>query len=164
MRRSGSKLVHGAGRPARSRTDPAGGDLFLREGDYWTVVYDGTVLRLRDGKGLRYLAALLQRPGEPIAALDLRTAIGADALGAPSLHVLEAPLDPEHARIAVTKRIKEAIRKIAAHHAALGYHLEAAIRTGVRCAYAPDPARPPLWRVELEPEERVDQVCIPSRS
>ncbi len=45
--------------------------VFRREGDYWTVVFDGRVSRLRDGKGPRYLAHLLRNPHQRIAALDL---------------------------------------------------------------------------------------------
>ena len=49
----------------------------------------------------------------------------------------------ERARTAVTWRIRNAIRKIAAAHPALGRHLENAVRTGTYCAYAPD--RPVDW-------------------
>lgn len=37
-------------------------NLFRREGEYWTVAYDGSVVRLRDVKGLRHLAQLLAHP------------------------------------------------------------------------------------------------------
>ena len=43
---------------------------FRREGDYWTVGYTN-VFRLRDGKGVRYLAALIADPGREFHALDL---------------------------------------------------------------------------------------------
>jgi tetratricopeptide (TPR) repeat protein len=42
-----------------------------REGDYWSVAFDGRTTRLRDAKGLRYLARLLTQPGREIHALDL---------------------------------------------------------------------------------------------
>ncbi|HXG03204.1 MAG TPA: tetratricopeptide repeat protein, partial [Candidatus Binatia bacterium] len=44
----------------------------------------------------------------------------------------------ERARTAVTWRIRNAIRKIAAVHPALGRHLDNAVRTGTSCAYTPD--------------------------
>src|SRR5687768_10452313 len=44
---------------------------FCREGDYWSVAFDGRTTRLRDAKGLRYLARLLTQPGREIHALDL---------------------------------------------------------------------------------------------
>ena len=44
---------------------------FRREGDYWTVEYDGSVVRLRNARGLQYLALLLRHRGQYIAAADL---------------------------------------------------------------------------------------------
>jgi tetratricopeptide (TPR) repeat protein len=46
----------------------------------------------------------------------------------------------ERARVRVTKAIKAGIRRIAEHDGALADHLERSLRTGVFCAYAPDPA------------------------
>ena len=51
-------------------------NVFRREGEYWTVVYDGTVIRLRDAKGLRHLAQLLANPGREFHAIDLETSGG----------------------------------------------------------------------------------------
>lgn len=45
--------------------------VFRREGEYWTVAFDGTQLRLRDARGLAYIAYLLARPGEQVHALEL---------------------------------------------------------------------------------------------
>jgi hypothetical protein len=45
--------------------------VFRQEGEYWTVVFDGAVVRLRDAKGLRYLARLLAHPGREFHTLDL---------------------------------------------------------------------------------------------
>src|SRR5215471_18651640 len=62
---------------------PAGGpgvaarmssNLFCREGEYWTVRYEGSVARVKDVKGLRYLARLLAHPGREFHAADLETA------------------------------------------------------------------------------------------
>jgi tetratricopeptide (TPR) repeat protein len=44
----------------------------------------------------------------------------------------------ERARVTVQRRIRDAIKKIAAHDAALGRHLDAAIRTGTFCVYEPE--------------------------
>jgi hypothetical protein len=46
---------------------------FRRETDYWTIAYDGKVLRLKDSKGLRYVAHLLQHPGRELHVADLLT-------------------------------------------------------------------------------------------
>jgi tetratricopeptide (TPR) repeat protein len=49
-------------------------NLFRREGEYWTVAYDGSVVRLRDTKGLHHLAQLLTHPGREFHAIDLEAA------------------------------------------------------------------------------------------
>lgn len=45
--------------------------IFLREGEYWVIEFEGDEFRLRDAKGLRYIARLLQDPGREFLALDL---------------------------------------------------------------------------------------------
>jgi tetratricopeptide (TPR) repeat protein len=50
--------------------------VFIPEGDYWTVEYQGKTWRLKDAKGLHYIAHLLGHPGEEIRALDLVARIG----------------------------------------------------------------------------------------
>ncbi|MEX2159918.1 MAG: transcriptional regulator [Dehalococcoidia bacterium] len=49
-------------------------NVFRREGDYWSVVFEGHTVRLRDLKGLHYLARLLADPGREFHALDLMAA------------------------------------------------------------------------------------------
>jgi tetratricopeptide (TPR) repeat protein len=48
-----------------------GGNAFRREGDYWSVIFDGHTVRVRDLKGMRYLARLLADPGREYHVLDL---------------------------------------------------------------------------------------------
>lgn len=48
---------------------------FRREGHFWTIRYAGSVLRLKDNKGLQYIAYLLRHPGQEFLALDLVGAI-----------------------------------------------------------------------------------------
>ena len=125
---------------------PNGTAMFRRTGDYWTLAYHGEVVRLRDAKGLRYLAHLLGHPGEAIPAATL-VAAGHRPVES-SRQALEPPApSPEHARVAVTKRIKETIKRIAANHPTLGYHLRAAVRTGYRCCYEPEPGWAGQWEV-----------------
>ena len=57
----------------------AANNLFRREGQYWTVVFDGAVVRLKHTKGLRYLARLLAQPGREFHAVDLEAAEGQQA-------------------------------------------------------------------------------------
>ena len=42
-----------------------------REGDYWSLVFEGRTVRVRDLKGIRYLARLLAHPGREFHVLDL---------------------------------------------------------------------------------------------
>jgi tetratricopeptide (TPR) repeat protein len=46
-------------------------NVFRREGDYWSVIFDGQTVRVRDLKGMRYLARLLADPGREYHVLDL---------------------------------------------------------------------------------------------
>jgi energy-coupling factor transporter ATP-binding protein EcfA2 len=49
--------------------------VFAREGDYWTISYSGSETRLKDIKGLRYIAQLLKVPGREVHVLDLATSV-----------------------------------------------------------------------------------------
>ena len=55
---------------------------FKNEGETWAIAYEGAAFRLRDTKGLQYIAALLRDPGRERHALDLAGANGASAPGA----------------------------------------------------------------------------------
>jgi tetratricopeptide (TPR) repeat protein len=63
----------GAEHPERPKSRVAGA--FRKEGEFWTIIYDHATIRLRDAKGLRYIAYLLARPGERIHVHDLVTAV-----------------------------------------------------------------------------------------
>jgi tetratricopeptide (TPR) repeat protein len=76
-----------APRSAQAR-EPA--DFFRREGDFWSVTFDGRTVHVRDLKGLHYVARLLADPGREYHVLDLvaaeRVRGGAvDAGGTPGL-------------------------------------------------------------------------------
>ena len=51
--------------------------VFRRDGDAWTIAYRGTQVRLRNTKGLGYLAHLLRHPGRVFHVVEL-TAGGGD--------------------------------------------------------------------------------------
>jgi non-specific serine/threonine protein kinase len=59
-----------------------GDSALIREGEFWSVTYEGAVVRLRDSKGVRILARLLAEPGRRWSALDL------ERLGAPAAEPL----------------------------------------------------------------------------
>jgi tetratricopeptide (TPR) repeat protein len=74
------KAVSGTDLPVRP---VSGGDalqsetanIFRREGDYWLLAYQGRVCRLKDAKGLRYLAFLLRYAGREFHATELVTSL-----------------------------------------------------------------------------------------
>ena len=53
---------------------------FYREGECWTIAFDGQIARLRDARGLALLSQLLRQPGRELHVLDLadRRGTGAD--------------------------------------------------------------------------------------
>ncbi len=72
----------------------------VREGDVWAVAFDGATLRVKDGRGPRYLARLLAEPERDFLALDL-----AGGEGAPEGDAGEI-LDPQ-ARAAYRARLTD---------------------------------------------------------
>jgi non-specific serine/threonine protein kinase len=66
--------------PVALPTAPAA--IFQRESDFWTIAYEGKQLRLKDAKGLQYIAHLLRHAGEEFHAADL--AAGAEVANAPA--------------------------------------------------------------------------------
>ena len=131
--------------PGHDGDAPSPAYLFVREGEYWTITFDGTLGRFRHARGFQHLARLLGTPGRPIPASAL--AGGGRAPGRRQVSP-SSSTTAERARSAVTKTIKAAIRRLATHDAALGFHLGATIKTGVMCVYTPDPGRPIRWVVE----------------
>ncbi len=81
----------------------AGSNVFRREGDYWTVVFDGRTVRVRDLKGMRYLAQLLASPGREIHVLDLV----AGETGQPMALGDAGPMLDERAKTAYRRRLAE---------------------------------------------------------
>ena len=99
-----SELRRPSAAPRSSR-----GPAFHRQGDFWTVVYEGATFRLKDTRGARYLAQLLYEPGREFHALDLVAVdrgatrpIGGDA---------GAVLDRD-AKVAYRRRIKDLQREL----------------------------------------------------
>jgi len=79
---------------------------FRREVDYWLLTYEGTSTRVKDAKGLHYLAQLLKHPGCEFHALDLLTQASGEGVGAVrladgGLEVLDAP-----AKVAYRERLE----------------------------------------------------------
>jgi non-specific serine/threonine protein kinase len=194
--------------------------VFIRQGDYWTIRYQGQTAILKATRGLDCLGYLLRHPARDVHVSELLA--GRLGVPAPSLlsclqevgvhaviagfqdagsildsrakaeykqriEELRNELDEaerfndsyraanarsemgaiagqlaaavglggrdrrassgaERARSAVTKRIKEAIKRIAEVVPPLGRHLAARIKTGYFCSYNPHPDRPVAWK------------------
>jgi class 3 adenylate cyclase len=58
------------------------GNFLLRDGEDWIAGYAGTTVRLRDAKGIAYLAQLLASPGREFHVADLATVTERPARGA----------------------------------------------------------------------------------
>jgi hypothetical protein len=69
-------------------------NMFLREGDFWSLTYEGVVVRLKDSKGLRDIARLLATPGRGVAAVDLTSGAHRDA-GRAASTIADLGLGPE---------------------------------------------------------------------
>jgi tetratricopeptide (TPR) repeat protein len=89
--------------------------VFRRESDFWTIAYDGKRIRLRDAKGLQYIADLLRHDGREVHAADLAAGVdgtpsspGASDAGAIAAGLGDAgeALDPS-ARAAYRQRLQE---------------------------------------------------------
>lgn len=132
-------------------TDAQPVNLFRIEGEYWTIAFDGQVCRLRDSKGLRYLAHLLAHPATRVAAGDLVAATRSPLLDEPNACADEGHEDDaskrERARVRVSKGIKTALQRIGHANPALAQHLEVTVKRGYLCSYNPDPRVRIAWEV-----------------
>lgn len=132
---------------ARARPTPAAASgaeqafVLRRDGTVWVVGPAHATLHLSGIRGMRYLAYLLARPGEPVWAGDLA------ALTEAGQHDGGRRGADESARVrsAVTKRLRDAIARIASQWPEIGSHLSTAVSTGMMCRYDPSPTRPIEW-------------------
>jgi tetratricopeptide (TPR) repeat protein len=75
-------VSHPTQKTTKSHEPAKRSNLFRRDGEYFSVSYDDASFRLRDSKGLRYLALLLSSPGREHHALELVSAV--EGFGAPA--------------------------------------------------------------------------------
>jgi tetratricopeptide (TPR) repeat protein len=76
---------------------------FRREGDYWSVDFEGRTVHVRDLKGMRHLAQLLAHPGREFHVLDL---VGAET-GPPLALGNAGELLDDRAKTAYRRRLAE---------------------------------------------------------
>ena len=133
-----------ASQPHRSRSTTAYECAFRREGEYWTIAYDGRITRMRDAKGLRYLGRLLECPGDRISVRELAIPASSSGQAVGSRSALPSSAE-DRVRKAVASRIRDAIEKIRLENEPLGRHFDETIHTGTQCVYAPGRTVP--WRL-----------------
>jgi tetratricopeptide (TPR) repeat protein len=107
-----SSPEHAAHRGTRDTQPVILPNVFHREGDYWAVTFDGTTVRVRDAKGMRYLARLLTAPGRDHHVLDLVAAESPDEGGEGSREgASPSRVDSGDAGEILDARAKEAYRR-----------------------------------------------------
>jgi AAA ATPase domain len=91
---------------------PAGPAEFRRAGAAWTLSYAGRAVRLPDAKGMRDLAVLLSRPGQPVPAAELVALSGGGRLAKAGLALgADAVLD-DQAKRAYRRRLRDLDREV----------------------------------------------------
>jgi tetratricopeptide (TPR) repeat protein len=93
-------ILERIGVPGRATTEA---NVFRREGDYWSVEFEGRTVRVRDLKGMRYLAQLLAHPGREFHVLDLVAA----ETGQQMAHGDAGEILDERAKTAYRRRLAE---------------------------------------------------------
>jgi tetratricopeptide (TPR) repeat protein len=153
------RRAHGVGGDSAADAAAPSTSSFRREGEFWSLIYEGDVVRVKDAKGLNDIAKLLAQPGREIAALDLGTEVGALRRLAPE-DALEAPghageLLDEQARAEYKERLSDLEADIAeadelgdsmraerarTERDAIAHELASAYGLGGRARKAGDPA------------------------
>jgi hypothetical protein len=115
--RAKSLLAALAGEPSTLGREPQAEEdrayVLRQEGDYWVVGASPGSVRLRDSKGLRYLAELVRAPGRDIHVLDLLSADAVSGARGSAERRVEidgvdgAPLLDARARVAYRERVAE---------------------------------------------------------
>lgn len=116
---------------------------FVQDGEIWLLTFDGETARLRDAKGLRYIARLLAEPGREFHALDLVAGEHPSAVAEGGHAAIDSDLGPlldARAKAAYRRRLNE-IDEDLAEACRLGDHDRAAQATLERDFLARELAR-----------------------
>jgi hypothetical protein len=65
---------------AKSPPDAITGNVFRKKGQYWTIAFNGNTFRLKNIKGLQYLAFLLAHPGQEFHAHEILSGVDGKAM------------------------------------------------------------------------------------
>ena len=79
--RAGAGAGAGADADSDRAAAPAGQAILRRIGAVWTMSWRGRTIHLNDGRGLRLIALLLERPGAEVHSLDLVAAVDGAPIG-----------------------------------------------------------------------------------
>jgi tetratricopeptide (TPR) repeat protein len=110
LERIGAAVSTSPARPAASRppevaSDTNVDDVLRCEGDTWAITFQGRTIRVRDRKGMHYLARMIEAPQRELHVLDLVGAESAE-MGA-EVHGDAGPLLDAKAKDAYRRRIAE---------------------------------------------------------
>jgi tetratricopeptide (TPR) repeat protein len=100
------KLRLAAGVASQAVLQPGQPNTFRREGDYWLVAFEGRAVRVRDLKGMHYIARLLAEPEREFQALDLVALESGGNVTFSELGDAGEMLDPQ-AKLAYRRRLVE---------------------------------------------------------
>jgi tetratricopeptide (TPR) repeat protein len=100
------KLRLAAGVASQTVPQPGQPNTFRCEGDYWLVAFEGRAVRVRDLKGMHYIARLLAEPGREFQALDLVALESGGNVTFSRLGDAGEMLDPQ-AKLAYRRRLVE---------------------------------------------------------
>jgi len=110
---------------ARAADGVASWSVCRREGEYWSIAFAGQAFRLKDVRGLHYLAYLLRNPGREFHVLDLAAAGHEARTGGPRMrparedelyHARPSDMGPildEQAKTAYRARLRELEEELA---------------------------------------------------
>ncbi len=71
LRSMGEEVAGTAPPAAAASPEPPRPSIFRREGEYWSISFEGESFRMKDVKGLHHIARLLAHPGREIHAMEL---------------------------------------------------------------------------------------------
>jgi hypothetical protein len=101
---------------AKAEVLPSDANVFRREGEFWTLTFNGHTARLKDAKGLRDISELIARQGRELHVADLIAGSEGVAVAATMANVSERrsatttsaePILDERARAAYRRRLNE---------------------------------------------------------
>lgn len=106
-----------------------------RDGNTWTVCFEGHPYILRDVPGLQTLAELVSHPNQEISALILEAEVQPGRAASIPRVALHDSRKRGQANVAAA--LSAALDHLAADHPALASHLRSAIEVGAFCEYRP---------------------------